>query len=266
MKYRLFTALALTVGVLWILLGAPGWVFHLLLFTVLGLAMLEWALLSGIHDRLARLSLLASVLGISYVLLYVYPLPSWLWGGLALAWWGFVSFRVLRFHQEAPSTGRLPGTLLAALPTLLPFTALSLTLFNQGPGWVIWALLLVSAADVGAYFVGRALGKGKLAPQISPGKTWAGFWGGLLASGLVGTLGALVFFQPVWGSAVTGFLLGFITGFFGVIGDLHESMLKRRVGVKDSGDLLPGHGGILDRIDSLSAAVPIFVLGLMVMQ
>lgn len=266
LKSRLYTAFALSAGLLWILLGAPAWVFQVLLFAVLGVSMLEWAMLSGIHDRRQRLFLLALLLVLSYILLYVLTLPAMLWGTVALIWWLFVGFRVVRFHHKPLRTERHPGTLMAVLPTLLPFTALSLELFRRGAGWVIWVLLLVSAADIGAYFVGRALGKEKLAPEISPGKTWAGFWGGLLASGLVGTLGALVFLQPGWEVAIAGFMLGFVTGFFAVIGDLHESMLKRRVGVKDSGDLLPGHGGLLDRIDSLTAAVPIFVVGLMVMQ
>ncbi len=126
----------------------------------------------------------------------------------------------------------------------------------QGAHWLIWLFLLVALADVGAYFSGRAWGRRKLAPALSPGKTWEGVAGGAALSALVGG-GALV----PWGR-LDWFWVGatLLLIAVGVFGDLLESLLKREAGVKDSGALLPGHGGVLDRIDSALAALPVFAL------
>src|SRR5207302_1283767 len=125
-------------------------------------------------------------------------------------------------------------------------------------------LILIWAADTGAYFAGRAFGKHKLLPNVSPGKTWEGFFGAMLMTVIV--MGFVVYFLNIppnnW---VPLFLLGFVTVIFSILGDLFESMLKRQAGIKDSGKILPGHGGILDRIDSLTSAAPIFALGVIML-
>jgi phosphatidate cytidylyltransferase len=128
----------------------------------------------------------------------------------------------------------------------------------RGPQIVLWLVLLVIAADVGAYFAGRSLGRRKLAPRVSPGKTLEGALGGLLLVALVAWAGAAHFGLPPLG----GVIFGCAVGIFSVIGDLTESMFKRAAGLKDSGVLLPGHGGLLDRIDSVTAAAPLYALGL----
>jgi phosphatidate cytidylyltransferase len=124
---------------------------------------------------------------------------------------------------------------------------------------LIFMMVLVVAADVGAYFAGRAFGRVKLAPRVSPGKTWEGVVGGMASAGLVAVAGAY------WLQLPTASFLALCAAVAvaSVVGDLTESMFKRSVGLKDSGTLLPGHGGILDRIDSISAAAPVFALGLM---
>ena len=127
-------------------------------------------------------------------------------------------------------------------------------LLNRGPGEAWWLLLIVlgtAAADSGAYFVGRALGKRKLIPHISPNKTWAGFWGGL---GLCVVAVALLA-GPLHIPLAHVPLLGLAIGLSSVVGDLGESLLKRSFGVKDSGTLIPGHGGLLDRLDSILLVV-----------
>ena len=118
---------------------------------------------------------------------------------------------------------------------------------------------VVAAADIGGYFAGRKFGKRKLAPAVSPGKTWEGFSGGLIANLLLGSLIAYL-----TGSNI-GLLLAIVvpTSLFSVLGDLLESMVKRHAGVKDSGVILPGHGGILDRVDSITAAAPVFALAVL---
>ena len=132
---------------------------------------------------------------------------------------------------------------------------------EQG-GWILlYMLTLVWVADIGAYFCGKRLGKRKLAPTISPGKTWEGVLGGLVSN----LLWILIVYQISggWGIGLVPFIVvGLATSLISVVGDLFESILKREAGVKDSGKLLPGHGGMLDRIDSVIAASPVFVAGL----
>lgn len=134
-----------------------------------------------------------------------------------------------------------------------------------GASFLLYLLMVVCAADIGAYFTGGFLGKRLLASQISPKKTFEGVFGGMLSALIVAVIGALLLgFSIDSGRRGISFLiLVIITCLWSVIGDLFESMLKRQAGVKDSGQLLPGHGGMYDRIDSLTAAIPIFVLGLL---
>lgn len=129
----------------------------------------------------------------------------------------------------------------------------------QGAGVLLFSLAVIMAADVGAYFAGHRWGRLKLAPRVSPGKTWEGVIGGLIASLLVAWGGAVLFGWPP--TVIMPLALG--AAAFSVVGDLMESLLKRHSGLKDSGHLLPGHGGVLDRIDSLTAGVPVFTLGLL---
>lgn len=127
----------------------------------------------------------------------------------------------------------------------------------QGEWWVLWLMLVIFAGDTAAFYVGRALGKAKLYPLVSPGKTWAGTWGGLAASVVAGVLLGkwLIPGHSVLGLAVFSLVLGLL----GLMGDLFESMLKRQAAVKDAGEVLPGHGGFLDRLDSLLFAAPAVV-------
>ena len=197
-------------------------------------------------------------------------LAAWRWTGdsghliillsVACAWW-VIAFLWLSL---APAWNRPALTLVCGFAVLAPaFVALarlqiSAGGFARGPLIVLWLVLMVCAADIGAYFAGRAFGRRKLAPRVSPGKTWEGALGGLAMVALVAGGGALYFgLLPL---AVVAFGCG--VGIFSVIGDLTESMFKRAAALKDSGTLLPGHGGLLDRIDSVTAAAPLYALGL----
>jgi phosphatidate cytidylyltransferase len=175
----------------------------------------------------------------------------------ALAWWLFALVLVVRYPQSFSST----FVALAGIVVLLPSWALLVRLHREGALGAELAftlLVIVWAADVGAYTFGRLFGRIKLAPAVSPGKTWEGVTGGLLTAGLAAGLAAPILDLPVSRLVV----LGVATALISVLGDLTQSMFKRNVGLKDSGKLLPGHGGVLDRIDSLTAAVPAFVVGL----
>ncbi|WP_130471489.1 phosphatidate cytidylyltransferase, partial [Candidatus Magnetaquicoccus inordinatus] len=155
---------------------------------------------------------------------------------------------------------RFFGVIYCTLPMLLLLEIHRL----EGGGWLICYLLFtVWATDIGAYFSGRRWGRKKLAESISPGKTWAGFWGGLLLASVVGSLITLV--SPLPFSFTQAGTMAALLSLVGQMGDLAESLAKREAGVKDSGQLIPGHGGLLDRLDSLLFAAPLFYLFLWLM-
>lgn len=135
---------------------------------------------------------------------------------------------------------------------------------------IIYVMLVVWGADTGAYFAGRKWGRSKLAPHVSPGKSWAGFWGGLVTTLVLAAFACWYVDTQIqtldFDSAVKIFVITVVTMVISVLGDLVESMMKRHRGIKDSSSLLPGHGGVMDRIDSMAAAVPVFAFMMMIMQ
>lgn len=135
---------------------------------------------------------------------------------------------------------------------------------DRGALWVLFVVVLIWCADVFAYFSGSRIGGRKLAPRISPGKTWAGVYGGLFGAGLYALICGWLFDIRGW-MLVSFVALSMLTVAISVAGDLFESLMKRHAGMKDSGQLFPGHGGALDRFDSLFAALPVFVLGKLVL-
>lgn len=139
-------------------------------------------------------------------------------------------------------------------------------LWEKSAWWLMYVFALVWGADSGAYFVGRLLGKHKLAPNVSPGKSIEGLIGGLLTTIIIVFAVAFTQFELSIDSLLFFVVLSLVTVGASVQGDLFESMVKRKAGIKDSGKILPGHGGVLDRIDSLMAAAPVFALGLWVHQ
>jgi phosphatidate cytidylyltransferase len=179
----------------------------------------------------------------------------------ALIWWAFAFVLVVRYPRDFSSR----FVTLAGIVVLWPSWVLLVRLHGDsalGAELAFTLLLIVWAADVGAYAFGRMLGRTKLAPAVSPGKTWEGVTGGLVTAGIAAGLAASWLHLP----ATRLVVLGMATALISVLGDLTQSMFKRNVGLKDSGKLLPGHGGVLDRIDSLTAAVPVFVVGVLVLN
>jgi phosphatidate cytidylyltransferase len=176
----------------------------------------------------------------------------------ALAWWLLALLAVLTYPRKLPLAAVAAAGFAALLPAWAALTHLHGAL-QLGPQLAMTVLALVWAADTGAYFTGRSIGRHKLAPQVSPGKTWEGVAGGVVTAGIVSAVAAAVLGLPVGRVAA----IGAVTALVSVLGDLTVSIGKRNVGLKDSGRLLPGHGGMLDRIDSLTAAAPVFVLGLL---
>lgn len=173
---------------------------------------------------------------------------------IACVWW-FIAF-IWTFFFPTP----IPVAIrwLAGALVLVPLFVALLFLYRVSPHILLFALLIVWVADIGAYFAGKQFGRVKLAPSISPGKTWEGVFGGLI---MVAILTAVwTHFTAMELAVMLPFCLA--VGALSVVGDLTVSMFKRTAGIKDSGKLFPGHGGVLDRVDSVSAAAPLFSLGL----
>jgi len=232
----------------------------------------EWARLAGWISSAARAAY-AAILASCLVALYFYcelglepqreQVQPFL--GLACLWWSIALLWVKAYPGSAVLWGNRAMRNLMGLLILAPawLAAVYLLSFPHGGLIMLGLVVIVAAADVGAYFSGRAWGKHKLAPQVSPAKTWEGFWGGV---GCTVLLALLVWYGLPMGSPIslTAILAVIVaTALASVVGDLVESMVKRESGVKDSGSLLPGHGGVLDRLDSLSAAAPVYALGLL---
>lgn len=267
LKQRVITGLILGALVLaFLLLLPPAWFLSFAAFALL-VAAWEWsrlAMLASITLRFAYLTLVAALLAL-LALQHAGQRELVLLAGCL--WWVFAFYLIRRF----PALGahwRHPG-LLAAVGLLVLLPGWTALLHLADSAWhasgILLLLVLVAAADVGAYFAGRALGRHKLAVNVSPNKTWEGFAGGLLLCSAVALL-AWLFWRPAdtYGfAAVLRVLAAALSvAVFSVVGDLFESMVKRQAGVKDSGTLLPGHGGVLDRIDSITAALPLYALAL----
>lgn len=258
LKQRVVTALVLSAVLLGVLVAAPITIFNLCMALVCALAAWEWAALA-LLPAWARGLFVAVILAAAWFIFAKTPQILALAWGAALAVWSLALLWVSRYPRLTSLWANRPVRSLIGLGALLP-TLLALWFLRQqeqGIGWVVLLLCVVATADSGAYFAGRAFGKHKLAPRVSPGKSWEGVLGGWAGALLLA--GGLAFFSPSL-SLLTCLILVMPAAMISVLGDLLESMLKREAGVKDSGSLLPGHGGFLDRIDGLTAAAPVFAL------
>lgn len=262
LKQRILTALVLLpVSLIGFFLLDGGW-FALFIGAVVSLGAWEWARLAGWEAQAARVGY-AVVVALALMLLYALPgLAPWLLG-LAVVWWGLATWLIMTYPGSAPHWSGTVRKLCIGWVVLLPAWE-GLLVLKQWPSglgnWLILSVMvLVWVADIGAYFSGRAFGKRKLAPAVSPGKSWAGLYGGLSIALLVTLVTGLA---RGWapGQLIGALVIAAIVVLVSVVGDLTESMFKRQAGIKDSSQLLPGHGGVLDRIDSLTAAIPVFAV------
>ncbi|MDR5897752.1 phosphatidate cytidylyltransferase [Halomonas vilamensis] len=259
LKQRIITAAWLAPLVLAGLFSLQGGAFAFFTAAIVLLGAWEWSNLAGVQRATHRAILVVGV-ALLMVLLWqsggvLSPWPLW----VAAVGWLVNLYWVTRYPAALSQWGSTPRRLLMGLWVLLPCWIGFNVLRDSGSVWLLFVLLLVWVADIGAYFAGRAWGKRKLAPQVSPGKSWEGVVGGLTATLLL----ALVFsaWQGLsWSGGLVLLVVTFFVTLVSVLGDLLESMLKRYRKIKDSSQLLPGHGGVLDRIDSLTAAVPLFAL------
>ena len=269
--HRILTALILIPLVIIALFFAPLSIFSYLMIAVCGMAAWEWTNFLAITEPLNKIvftffvvMLLSLVYLIPNTELIKYRLFNYIIC-LSIIWWLAALLLVISYPKSAKYwSNSIVIKLLFALFTLFPFfigmielRSINYTLNTYtGAVWLLYVFVLVWATDTGAYFVGRALGKRKLAAKVSPGKTIEGFLGGVGSAILISTFVYLTgYFQLSFTTFILSSLLAILVS---VLGDLTESMFKREAGIKDSGNLIPGHGGILDRIDSLTAAIPMF--------
>ena len=234
--------------------------FAVLVGIVISWAAWEWATLVGIMNNYSRglyVLLIAAALWAAYYLsvfwILVASLVVWIWIATAIFCYAF-GFAPLGFQYLII---KIVVGFFTLVPCWLAITALRDDI--GGPRWLLFGFMVVWAMDTGAYIAGRWWGKHILITRVSPKKTWEGLWGGIISVLLMTIVVGLIFRFP-FDRVFLFCLLTLITAIFAIVGDLFESMLKRQAGVKDSGNLLPGHGGILDRIDSVVAALPVFVV------
>ncbi len=303
LKQRIATGLVLVTGFLLALFAESPVFFVGICVALILSAAWEWSALAEVKGTLGRLSfvlLVAMLLGFVAANLGVvnvaklqvleqsiWFMPAFYFSGL---FWllGFVL--IISYPASQPLwSSRLTRIVLGILLLIGTWIALLYTRFHlNGQFWVVYVVTIVAAADVGAYFVGKMLGKNKLVVAVSPGKTREGFFGGIIASQLLAPIFYFTYVESMYvntlpviaatGASAESSLAGVETpaislGLFmlvsglvasvSVLGDLFESMLKRCSGIKDSGSIFPGHGGVLDRIDGLTSAFPIFALVLL---
>lgn len=281
LKQRIITALVLIPFVLGALFFLPLKWFALLGALIFLLSSFEWRHFVSLKPTLALPVGFSLLLG---GMLFALPVEQ-LWGAqlhpavmailaLAMLWWLLSLVLVLCYPSSAKYwQNNVWLKTLFGLLTLIPFfwslLALRSYQFYHDPMMGAWILLfvmgLVWAADSGAYFCGKAFGKHKLAPAVSPGKTIEGMGGGLLAAALL-AIGITTWMEFAQHQMIVVLVCSLLAVLASVLGDLTESMFKREAGIKDSGTILPGHGGILDRIDSLTAALPTFLFSYLLLS
>jgi phosphatidate cytidylyltransferase len=260
MGKRIITAVILGGVVIAVLLLAPATAARALFGLFIAAGAWEWSAFLGAEPRAARLGFVLAVALLATALRVLLAeraefaalmqLSALCWT-LSLFWLLFAPQRVSRWSVAL-------GGLIALVPTWVALTRM-VEIWPRGAQWVLFVLVLAFSADTGAFFAGRAFGRVKLAPRVSPGKTWEGAIGGMALAAVVGALGARWFALPT-----PIFLpLCLLGAAFSIVGDLTESMFKRAAGLKDSGRMFPGHGGVLDRIDSVLGATPIVCVGLL---
>lgn len=277
LRQRVATALLLVaaflVGIYYLPLSFVAAAFAV----VVALGAWEWAPMAGLE--LTRSKVLYTLLVLASTLV-LYRYAGFASGvvhreqiqpvlGLGCLWWCFALLWVRSFPASAPLWSSRPMRALMGLLILVPawFAAVCLLHMGDRGAVMVVMVMVVATADIGAYFVGVRFGRHALAPRVSPGKTWEGFWGGLLS---VAALSVLLWsFLPARFdhlSLTAALVVALATALASVLGDLTVSMVKRQSGIKDSSSMLPGHGGLLDRLDSLCAAAPTFALGLLLVD
>ena len=264
LKQRIITALVLLPLVLGAIFYLSTPWFALAIAIPVALGAWEWANIMGIEDPLARMPYVGGIVA-GMLLVYWWDLNIVLFvSGL---WWAVAVWLVKSYPAEVGrwQSRRVLGLIGAVILVPAWWSLVLIQGQPDGHWWLLYVMVLVWGADTGAYFVGRKFGKNKLAPAVSPGKSIEGLWGGLAVTSGIALVVAFSTSASSQVGLVPFLVISLIAVAGSVYGDLAESMFKRHRGIKDSSQLLPGHGGILDRIDSITAAVPLFATGMVLM-
>ncbi|MDD3609859.1 MAG: phosphatidate cytidylyltransferase [Halothiobacillaceae bacterium] len=264
LKQRILTALVLGLIVLAALFTLPGWGFAAFVGLIVVLAAHEWQRLCALSPAAAPLYVVAVLFASALLFVFAWPDQAFWVALISSLGWLLLTLDVLR-HRRTPPPPRSHATRLAlGMFVIVPVWYAMVALHAASPWLLLYGMMLVWVADSLAFFVGRRFGQRKLAPALSPGKSVEGALGALAGIGLLSALAAqLPLFSGV--SRIELILWSMLVAAVSVVGDLEESRLKREAGTKDSGRLLPGHGGVLDRVDSLTAALPVWLLALVMM-
>ena len=270
LKYRIITAAVLIPLVIWAILSLSEQNFTYVLAAILFLATFEWNNFVAYKNKIFGWIFSIIVLGSFLTILYIDNSQiTDIVIFAALAWWLISLPLLFTFPFKSSHLLQQKPTKVIVGFVMLLSTFLALHLLRNssdyGPDYVLYLMIVIWLADSGAYFTGRAWGKHKLIPNVSPGKTWEGVAGAIAAT-LVAALIAVNLLGIPSSHSVLFILVTLVTVVYSIIGDLSESMFKRMVNIKDSGHILPGHGGILDRIDSLTSGLPVFLAGLWLLE
>ncbi len=262
LKTRIITA-AILVGLLVVvILWLPPLATRVAATAMVVAGAWEWSAflkLRTLHGRVLYVAAVTACLPVLWQLTITAPARLLVLEATLVWWVGALLWVIFAPRRVAAWSAALAG-IVALTPALVALVRLRVDV-PRGAQWLLFALCLVWAADIGAYVAGRSFGRLRLAPQVSPGKTWEGVLGGLVMATAVALWGSRWFAVPVREFVP----LCLIVVAFSIVGDLTESLLKRFAGLKDSGTLFPGHGGVMDRIDSLTSALPVLLLGLVVL-
>ena len=254
LKQRVITALFAVVSRLLGLFMLPSGAAQLVVALVILAGAWEWSGFLGARSTSYRAGYVLFIAVLMGLVTWQAPQINGLLFRIALVWWAAALVWTFFFPTPIPTAVRW----VAGALVLVPLYSALIVLYLASPAILLGGLLIVWAADTGAFTAGKLFGRVKLAPQISPGKSWEGVIGGLLTVALLAAGGAYLFDARV--IVLVPFCLAVACA--SVVGDLTVSMFKRTAGLKDSGSLFPGHGGVLDRIDSVAAAAPLFALGI----
>jgi phosphatidate cytidylyltransferase len=256
LRERILTAIVAAALILLVLFTFPAPAARAVIAAVILAAAWEWSGFLSLDRRLGRLAYVVAIGALLAAVTILAPVTTTteIILKVGLAWW-FAALVWVFFYPTPIS--RPVGWACGALVMIPAYIAL-ISLYSLRPTMLLLALIIIWAADIGAYFAGKRFGRVKLAPSISPGKTWEGVIGGFVAVVFV----LLVARRWVEVDLAVIVPLGLAVATLSVVGDLTVSMFKRNAGLKDSGRIFPGHGGVLDRIDSVTAAAPLFALGI----
>lgn len=259
---RILTALILLPLIILAIIKLPPLYFSVIVAALMLVGAWEW---SGLVDFTKNIFKISYVICVALGIFFSAFLPELVVLSVAVVIWVWALIAIINYQKNGSGAGFQFSILrsiigfIVLIATWMAIVALK-TSSDFGPAWLILVLCIIWGADVGGYFAGRALGKNALCSRVSPKKTWEGFAGGMILSVVVAAVGGL-FLSLSLQRYVCLLILAFVTALFSVVGDLGVSLLKRMSGVKDSGKFFPGHGGMLDRLDSVAAGVVVFVVG-----